>query len=125
MNKNNNFTMSGTEYSSVFNGVVSTAAGKLGYRSLGGDSYRVRVVPTDGNAIAGFGSDWKQPEGPMDGRTRRHSKVVYNQQDLLTAVAEAGSLLEAASGAAKAKLQAKVEDAKKALAEAEAALAQA
>jgi hypothetical protein len=89
--KTNGFTLTGTT-GSTFQGVQSFAAGSIGYRNIGGEKFRIRVVPNNGKTLV-FDSNWKTPD--YDGN--RYSVVVNGLDALVQTVAAATRVLAAAS----------------------------
>lgn len=83
-------TVKGTT-GTTFDVVGSFKAGKVAYRSLGGESYRVRV-PLNGTQSLDL-SGWTSPEFSQN----RYSKVVKSVGELAGAIAEATAALTAAS----------------------------
>jgi len=88
----NGFSLTGTT-GSTFTGVQAFKAGKIGYRNIGGDQYRVRVEPNNGSKLS-FDSSWKTPN--TDG-LNRYSVVVSGVDSLVQTVAAASRVLAAAS----------------------------
>ena len=91
--KMNGFTMKGTEASSVFTGTQTFVAGSIGYRNIGGEQFRIRVVPNNG-AKLDFGAGWKTPG---DDGQNRYSTVVTGLDALVQTVSAATRVLAAAS----------------------------
>ena len=89
----NSFTgvLTGTS-GAAFTVVRKMEAGVVGYRSLGGDQYRVRVEPfaTAAGGRVAFDSDWNGPTG--DPKARRFSKVV-SEENLADTIVEAAEAL--------------------------------
>jgi hypothetical protein len=69
---------------------LTTKHGRVGFRSIGGDRFRVRVEPANGNVFT-FPSNWKTPEKP--GRNPRYSTVVTGQAELASAIALGAAVL--------------------------------
>jgi hypothetical protein len=89
--KTNGFTLAGTT-GSTFQGLQQFAAGSIGYRNIGGDQFRIRVVPT-GKANLVFDSNWTTPSYAQN----RHSVVVSGTEQLVQTIAAATRVLAAAS----------------------------
>lgn len=81
------FYMAGTEGTGSYVVVVATDKGRVGYRHLHGNTYRVRVEPTEGNteALTGSFSGWKQGREHNAQAGFRFSTMVYNGEAGLTA----------------------------------------
>jgi hypothetical protein len=86
-------TITGTS-GAPFTTVVETSAGAIGFRSLGHEGFRVRVVPANNNGTHLNLSGWKQIG--EDGQNR-YSKVVDNKEALELAVRQAAKELVIAS----------------------------
>lgn len=85
--KSNHFYMAGTEGTGRYVVVVATDKGRVGYRHLGGSTYRVRVEPVEGSAdslVPSF-SGWKQGSEHNAQSGFRFSTMVYNGEAGLTA----------------------------------------
>jgi hypothetical protein len=93
------FSMTGTTGSN-FNGVLATEAGKLGYRNIGGTSYRVRVEPT---------GDVNLPY-PFTSKGAHYSAVVEGEVALAEAISSAAVALAGAPAVAEAAPTEKVLD---------------
>lgn len=79
----------------TFDVVAAFSAGKVGFRSLGADGFRVRVVPANGTTLDLTSSDgWRQPG--EDGQNR-YSTVVKTTSGLAQAIAAATKALAAES----------------------------
>lgn len=86
-NHSDQFSMLGTEGTGRYVVVVATDKGRVGYRHLGGGTYRVRVEPTEGGAqtLAGSFSGWKQGREHNAQAGFRFSTMVYTGETGLTA----------------------------------------
>lgn len=73
----------------TFDVVAALTAGKVGFRPLGSDAYRVRVVPSGSVKLSLNGGDWQQPSTSQ----KRYSTVVTGQKSLAIAIAEATKAL--------------------------------
>lgn len=73
----------------TFNVVASFEGGRVGYRSIGTDQYRVRVEPAKGHSFE-FPKGWKVPgeEGQ-----NRYSIVVSGLASLLAAISTASAIV--------------------------------
>jgi hypothetical protein len=85
------FYMAGTEGTGAYVVPVVTDRGAVGYRSLGGNTYRVRVEPASAEAAASLAAafpragGWKQPG---DSGQNRFSTMVYAGLEALKGVIE-------------------------------------
>lgn len=91
MNKNV-FNMRGTESTGTYVGFATDRA-QIGYRDIGGGSFRVRIEPNDADAAADLADHFPRSDGwkqPGDENQNRFSKVIEgsapNLQALMTAL---------------------------------------
>lgn len=97
-NHSDQFHMLGTEGTGRYVVVVATDKGRVGYRHLGGNTYRVRVEPTEGTSetLAGSFSGWKQGREHNAQSGFRFSTMVYTgETGLTTALKQAAAALTA------------------------------
>lgn len=83
-------TMYGTT-NAIFTVVTGNAAGRVGYRDIGSNQFRVRVEPTQGTLP--LGSGWSTPSSDQ----KRYSKVVNGTDGLVQALAAAQTALTSAA----------------------------